>query len=126
MIIFCNNKNEIKDVGVNSMSDPSLTEFEIDDTDNPFKTWSNAKICCYKCTVIGGKVTMMTPYLDSRLIEHIEQLGKQGDTNSSDIADNSEGIYDLAEVVSDDSESIYDLADIISELDERVSALEEK
>lgn len=74
MIIFVNDKNEIKDVDTTNLK--GLTALEIDDTDNPFKKWSKAKICCYKATVIDGKVTMMTPYLDSRLIEHIEQLGQ--------------------------------------------------
>ena len=75
MIIFTNSNNEIKDV--NSTNDVSLTGYVIDDSDNPFEGWSIAKICCYKATVNDGIVTMMTPYVDSRLLEHIDQLGKQ-------------------------------------------------
>lgn len=67
---------------------------------------------------------MMTPYVDSRYIEHFDQVGSATETNKVDISDNSSGIYDLAEVVSDDSVSIYELAEFISSLDERVSALE--
>lgn len=77
MLIFCNADGEIKDVGVNSQNDKSLVKYEINDAENPFDGWSVAKICCYKVTVSNGVVTMMTPYIDSRLIEHIEQLGKQ-------------------------------------------------
>lgn len=73
MKIYVNDKNEIHEV--NTCSDPSLIELEV--TDGTFDGWSEAKICCYKATVQDGKVTMMTPYVDSRLIEHIDQLGRQ-------------------------------------------------
>ena len=75
MIVFVNDKSEIHDVG--STKDPSLTPLYIIDEGNPFNGWSVAKICCYKCTVSEGIVTMLTPYVDSNLIEHIDQLGKQ-------------------------------------------------
>lgn len=74
MIIFVNEKNEIKDV--NTTTDESLTPLEITEA-NPFEGWSVAKICCYKAEVNEGRVTMMTPYVDTRLIEHIDQLSKQ-------------------------------------------------
>lgn len=73
MKIYVNDKNEIHEV--NTCSDPSLIELEV--TDGTFDGWSEAKICCYKVSVNEGNVTMMTPYVDSRLIEHIDQLGKQ-------------------------------------------------
>ena len=73
MKIYVNERNEIHEV--NTCSDPSLIELEV--TDGTFDGWSEAKICCYKATVQDGNVTMMTPYVDSRLIEHIDQLGKQ-------------------------------------------------
>ena len=73
MKIYVNERNEIHEV--NTCSDPSLKELEV--TDGTFDGWSEAKICCYKATVNEGNVTMMTPYVDSRLIEHIDQLGKQ-------------------------------------------------
>ena len=90
MIIFVNNKNEIKDVDSTDLK--GLTALEIDDVDNPFEKWSKAKICCYKATVIGGKVTMMTPYLDSRLIKHIEQLGNQTENNASEIMSTQDAV----------------------------------
>ena len=71
MTIYVNDKGEIH----STTPDPTLTEIEV--TDGSFDGWSDAKICCYKVKVDNGNVTMMTPYVDSRLIEHIDQLGKQ-------------------------------------------------
>jgi hypothetical protein len=74
MIVYVDNENQIKDVV--TTKDSSLIPLEI--TDGTFDGWSVAKICCYKVTVdSNGHVTMNTPYVDSRLIEHIDQLGKQ-------------------------------------------------
>lgn len=77
MILYVNNKNEVKDV--NYTSDKNLTSLEVNDDiidNNPFLTWSTAKICCYKVEVKDGAVTMYTPYVDSRIIEHIERQGQ--------------------------------------------------
>lgn len=73
MKVYVNERNEIHEV--NTCSDPSLIELEV--TDGAFDGWTDAKICCYKVNVKDGNVTMMTPYVDSRLIEHIDQLGRQ-------------------------------------------------
>lgn len=73
MVLFVNERNEVKDV--NTTSDPTLTPLEV--TDGTFDGWSDAKICCYKVKAVNGEVTGYTPYVDSRLIEHIDQLGKQ-------------------------------------------------
>lgn len=80
MVLYVNEKNEIKDV--NTTSDNSLTPLVVnDDTmDNPFLSWSPAKICCYKVEVKNGVVTMLTPYVDSRIVEHIERQGQQNIT----------------------------------------------
>ena len=120
MIIFCNNNGEIKDVGVNSLSDPTLTEFEIDDIDNPFKGFSSAKICCYKCTVIGGKVTMMTPYVDSRLIQHIEQLGHQTEANAESISETNDGLIETYEATLTNEATISECEDALMELYEMI------
>lgn len=77
MIVFTDEKGCIKDV--NTTSDTSLIEVHINDEENPFSNWTIAKICCYRVEVTDGYVTMMTPYVDSRLIEHIDQLGKEVD-----------------------------------------------
>lgn len=83
MIVFTDQEGCIKDV--NTTSDTSLIEVRINDEENPFKNWSIAKICCYRVTVQDGIVTMMTPYVDSRLIEHIDELGKENYVNSANI-----------------------------------------
>jgi hypothetical protein len=77
MVLYVNDKNEIKDV--NTTTDASLTPLVVSDkcTDNPFLSWSPAKICCYKVEVKDGVVTMLTPYVDSRIVEHIERQGQE-------------------------------------------------
>ena len=42
---------------------------------------------------------MMTPYVDTRIIEHIDQLGKESDTNASDAADLRAAIEELYEML---------------------------
>ena len=94
MILFVNEKNEIKDV--NTTSDPSLIPLEVnDDEQNPFRDWNVAKICCYRATVSDGMVTMMTPYIDSRLIEHIDRLGAAQNA----VADIEQALCDLSEEI---------------------------
>ena len=80
MKIYQNDKLEIHDVGTNSKSDPSLKEVEV--TDGTFDSWSIAKICCYRAEVVDGFVRMLTPYVDSRLIEHIDQVSIQAENAS--------------------------------------------
>ena len=77
MILYVNKKNEVKDV--NTTTDESLTPLLVNDNfpDNPFLSWSIAKICCHKVEVIDGVVTSFTPYVDSRLVEHIERQGQE-------------------------------------------------
>ena len=75
MKIYVNDKNEIKDVG--TTTDESLIEYVINDEQNPFSSWSIAKICCYKAVIENGIVTEFVPYVDTKLIEHIDQLGKE-------------------------------------------------
>jgi hypothetical protein len=80
MILYVNSKNEIKDV--NTTTDESLTPLFVNDNveDNPFLSWSIAKICCHKVEVKNGVVTSFAPYVDSRLIEHIERQGQENIT----------------------------------------------
>ena len=73
MTIYTDTEGRIKDV--NTTSDTSLIPQEV--TDGTFDGWTTAKICCYKVTVNDGNVTMMTPYVDSKLIEHIDMLGRE-------------------------------------------------
>lgn len=94
MKLYVNAKNEIKDV--NDSEDKSLTLLEVnDDNANPFRNWSVAKICCYKVNVEDGVVTMMSPYVDSRLIEHIDKL----EQTQSAIARLEQALCDLSEEI---------------------------
>ena len=79
MILFINKKNEIKDV--NATTDASLTPVEVSDTE--FQGWSVAKICCHKiCLTEDGQYQGFTPYVDTKIIEHIERLGTENEHNA--------------------------------------------
>ena len=81
MVIYVNNKNEIKDVG--STNNPNLIPLTILDEDNPFDGWSVAKICCYKVKVNDGNVELLVPYVDVKIVEFIDRLGKENEELSS-------------------------------------------
>lgn len=70
MKVYINEQHEIK--AVNSTTDNSLTELEI--TDGTFDGWADYKIKCYKVNVDDGKVTMMTPYIDTRIINDLARI----------------------------------------------------
>lgn len=91
MIVFINERNEIKDV--NETNDETLTPIEVED--DVFKGWSVAKICCFKVILNDGEFCGFTPYIDSRIIEHIERLGKESERNSSDIGDIALAIIEM-------------------------------
>ena len=116
MKVYINQNNEIK--AVNTASDASLLELDILDEFNPFAEWSEEKICCYKVNVKDGRVVMMTPYVDSKLIEHFDIGGRLH-------TDNSEALFDLADLAGSNSEAIYDLAECMSDLEARLNVLEE-
>lgn len=119
MLLFVNNNNEVKDV--NFTKDSSLLPLEVFDDDyNPFKDWSVAKICCYRVEVQNGVVIMYTPYVDSRIIEHIDKLGKQGDSNSTDILDTQLGLADTFESMEANSESITMCEEALAEIYELI------
>lgn len=73
MVLFVNDKGEIKDI--DSTEDKSLTALEITGN-NPFEGWSDARIRCYRVEVRDGEVVMMTPYISSTLLDHIDYLGR--------------------------------------------------
>ena len=75
MILYVDSENKIR--AVNSTSDTTLKPLYVDETtpEFPFTGWSTAKICCYKVTVVDGVITMMTPYVDSRMLEAVDNMG---------------------------------------------------
>lgn len=78
MKVFINENNEIKDV--NTTTDTTLTEVEI--PAGVFENWSVAKICCHKLRLENGQYEGFTPYVDSRIIEHIDRLGAGHENNA--------------------------------------------
>lgn len=78
MIVYVNKKNEIKDVNVTS--DETLVAVEV--PEDVFYGWSVAKICCHKLTLENGQYTGFTPYVDTKIIEHIERLGTGHEDNA--------------------------------------------
>lgn len=73
MIVYVNENNEIKDV--NTTADATLIPIEVPEC--IFDGWSVAKICCHKLGLENGQYTGFTPYVDSRIIEHIERQGQE-------------------------------------------------
>lgn len=118
MILYVNDKNEIKDVGVTT--DENLIEYVINDEYNPFAEWSIAKICCYKVEVKDGYVTMYAPYVDSRIIEHIDQLGKGNETNANNITDTQIGLTETYQKALDTDATVTDVQLALVELYEMI------
>lgn len=111
MYISVNKNNEIKKVGI----DENLTALYVDENMSgfPFEGWSDAKICCYKVTVKDGIITMMTPYIDSRMLDHFDQIGAVEE-------ENSEALFDTADATSEISDALFELADYVAELEEMI------
>lgn len=89
MTVYVDNNDCIKAVGVTS--DSTLTPIEI--TDGTFDGWSDGKICCYKINVVDGNVTMLTPYVDSRVIEHYDRLSTATEEVSESITETYKPTY---------------------------------
>lgn len=70
MLIFQDKDGVICDAYENTTGRTDLTSAEV--TDGTFDGWSKGKILCYKCTVSDGRVTMLTPCVDSRLIRNFD------------------------------------------------------
>lgn len=123
MYVSVNKKNEIKMVGVST--DPSLSSLYIDDEKNPFEGWSEAKICCYKVHVINGIVMVMTPYVDSKLLDHFDQVGNATELNASDISDNRDGLMETFEASMINTDDISALREGLEEVYEMLLESEE-
>lgn len=118
MKVYINNYGEIKDV--HNTTDSALTELEINDSKNPFKNWSVAKICCHKVEVKDGKVTKFSPYIDSKLIEHIDQLGKGNETNSNNLTDTQIGLTETYQKALETDATVTDIQLALVELYEMI------
>lgn len=74
MTVFVNQNGEIKDVY--STENEKLVPVEMPEQ-NPFEGWSIAKICCYKILFHNGAYSGYAPYVDVKIIDHIDALGQQ-------------------------------------------------
>lgn len=109
MILYVNDRNEIKDV--HSTNDTSLMKIIINDEENPFKDWSIAKICCYRVDVREGVVCMMTPYVNSLIIEHLDRLGEQNGQTEETVTNLEVAVcenYESAEMYKEETNSQID------------------
>ena len=118
MILYINNNGEIKDV--DNTTDATLTPINVDDKKNPFKGWSVAKICCYKIEVKDGKIISRTPYVDSRIIEHIDSLGQGNETNASDILDTQIATAENYESILNTEDAITNIELALTEIYESI------
>ena len=82
MILFVDSESKVR--AVDNTTDETLTPLYVDESSDtfPFKGWSTAKICCYRVSVSDGVVTMITPYIDSRNLEMIDNMGHQIDATA--------------------------------------------
>ena len=113
MKIYVDSESKIRDVG--STKDTSLKELYINDSDNPFKGWSTAKICCYKVNVENGIVTMLTPYIDSRSLDMVDTIGRQVDKAEPYTATQSASCGDTEVVFEDVPQGILSVNMVDSE-----------
>lgn len=120
MYVSVNRKGEIKEVGVST--DPNLTALYIDESVDrfPFEGWSNAKICCYKVRVVDGVVMMLTPYIDSRLLDNFDMVGKATEENAIGIEENTDAILETYENGMETNENVSALEDTVLELYEMI------
>lgn len=118
MYVSINSKNEIKEVGVST--NPNLTSVFINDKDNPFEGWSDAKICCYKVKVKDGIVTMLRPYVDNDLVEHFDALGIAEEINAESIEETNIGLMETYEDTLNNSSSIDEIELALEEVYEMI------
>lgn len=96
MILYINNRGEIKDI--DSTKSIRLKAVTLEDSENPFLHWSKAKILCHRIELDdSGKIKKYMPYVDSNIVEHIEDLAKANETNASDITNMQLAICDIYE-----------------------------
>ena len=122
MYVCVNFNKEIKKIGISTS--PELVSLYVDENNDlyPFKGWSEAKICCYRVEVKDGVVMMLTPYVDSRLIDHFDQVGQSTEINKSDITDNRDGLMETFETGMTNSDDITTLRDGLMEVYEMITA----
>ena len=120
MILFVNDKGEIRDI--DSTEDKSLTALEITGN-NPFEGWSNARIRCYRLEVRDGEVVMMTPYVSSTILDHIDYLGHGAERVAENIINTQMALTETFEQAEKNGDQITDAEIAIAEVYEAVVRL---
>lgn len=120
MVLFVNDKGEIKDI--DSTEDKSLTALEITGN-NPFEGWSDARIRCYRVEVRDGEVVMMTPYVSSTILDHIDYLGHGTERVAENIINTQMALTETFEQAEKNGDQITDAEIAIAEVYEAVVRL---
>ena len=120
MILFVNDKGEIKDI--ESTEDKSLTRVEITGS-NPFEGWSDARIRCYRVEVRDGEVVMMTPYVSSTILDHIDYLGMGTQAVSESVTSTQMALTETFEQAEKNGDQLTDAEIAIAEVYEEVVRL---
>lgn len=118
MILFIDQKNEIKDV--NTTTNNTLIPFEVDDSYNPFKDWSTAKICCHAIEIKDGKLNGFYPYVDVNIIRHIDDLANGNEANATDITDTQIGLTETYQKALKTDATVTDIQLALVELYEMI------
>lgn len=120
MVLFVNDKGEIKDI--DATEDKSLTALEITGN-NPFEGWSDARIRCYRVEVRDGEVVMMTPYVSSTILDHIDYLGHGTERVAENIINTQMALTETFEQAEKNGDQITDAEIAIAEVYEAVVRL---
>lgn len=120
MILFVNEKGEIKDI--DATEDKSLTALEITGN-NPFEGWSDARIRCYRVEVRDGEVVMMTPYVSSTLLDHIDYLGRSTHAVSESVTNTQMALTETFEQAEKNGDQLIDAEIAIAEVYEELVRL---
>ena len=120
MVLFVNDKGEIKDI--DTTEDKSLKALEITGN-NPFEGWSDARIRCYRVEVRDGEVVMMTPYVSSALLDHIDYLGKGTQAVAESVTSTQMALTETFEQAEKNGDQITDAEIAIAEVYEAVVRL---
>lgn len=120
MKVYVNEKNEIKAVG--TTTDTSLTEVEITDSGNPFATWSEERICCFKADIRNGVVYGYSPYVKTTIIDKIILAEKFAAMNSN-VIDTQIAVADTYEQTMANGTTIIETQIAVAEVYELVQNL---
>ena len=118
MILYINDKGEIKDV--NTTTDKTLRAVDVGN-DNPFDgDASIEKMRCYKVKLNGDSVEYYQALVDDKIIEHIDALGKGSETNANNITDTQIGLTETYQKALDTDATITDIQLALVELYEMI------